>query len=498
LRRKTINRFNLSYGELFKAEKNEGVVTEFGAVSVDTGKFTGRSPEDKWFASGGPASKNIWWRDEASPVSPNKPIAIETWDYLYSLAQKQLNGKDLFVMDGYLGARETHRLKVRLYTEIAWQAHFFKNMFLSKTVGSVPTVPDWEIFSASKAIVPEWEKYGLNSEVAVAINLEKRQVVILGTWYGGEIKKGMFTVANYVLPLKNIGSFHCSANLGKKGDTALFFGLSGTGKTTLSHDPNRLLIGDDETGWDDEGIFNLEGGCYAKVINLSKTGEPQIYQAIKRNALLENVVVKPDGSVDFTDAGKTENTRMSYPIEHVGIRVRGLLVGPHPKTIVFLTCDSFGILPPVAKLTPAQARYWFLSGYTAKIAGTERGINEPKAAFSACFGQPFLPLHPTVYAKILTEKIKKHKCQVYLVNTGWSGGGYGVGKRVDLAVTRQIVSDILTGKMTRVDYQKLAPFNLLVPKEFNPSDTWADKAAYEREAKKLAGLFDQNFKRFEK
>ena len=493
---KTINKFNLSYDELFKAEKSEGRLTKFGAMAVDTGKFTGRSPEDKYFVAGGPAGNNIWWRDEKSPTSPNKPIAIETWDYLFSLAKKQLGGKELFVMDGYLGARETVQMKVRLHTEIAWQAHFFKNMFLRKTVGSVPTVPDWTIYSASKAIVPEWEKYGLNSEVAVAINLEKRQVVILGTWYGGEIKKGMFTVANYVLPLKGVGSFHCSANIGKDGSSALFFGLSGTGKTTLSHDPDRLLIGDDETGWDDEGIFNLEGGCYAKVINLSKTGEQQIYQAIKRNALLENVAAKPDGSVDFSDASKTENTRMSYPIEHIGIRVKGPLVGPHPKTIIFLTCDSFGILPPVARLTEMQARFWFLSGYTAKIAGTERGINEPKAAFSACFGQPFLPLHPTVYAKILTDKIKKHRCQVYLVNTGWSGGGYGVGKRVDLAVTRQIVSDILTGKMARAAYFKLTPFNLLVPKEFNPRDTWFDKITYDREAKKLAGLFDQNFKRF--
>lgn len=471
------------------------MVTEFGAMAVDTGKFTGRSPEDKYFVA---PNDNIWWRDKNNQASPNKPMAIETWDYVFGLAQKQLQGKNLYVMDGYLGARQEHQLKVRLITEIAWQAHFFKNMFLRKTVGSVPTVPDWEIYCASKAIVPEWERYGLNSEVCVAINLEKRQVVILGTWYGGEIKKGMFSIANYALPLKNIGSFHCSANVGKDKTSALFFGLSGTGKTTLSHDPRRLLIGDDETGWDDHGMFNLEGGCYAKVINLSKTGEPQIYGAIKRNALLENVAVNESGKVDFTSAAKTENTRMSYPIEHINIRVKGDLVGPHPKTIIFLTCDSFGILPPVAKLTGEQIRYWFLSGYTAKIAGTERGINEPKAAFSSCFGQPFLTLHPTVYAKILLEKIKKHRCQVYLVNTGWSGGGYGVGQRVNLAVTRKIVDDVLTGRMNRADYQKLPPFNLLVPKRFNPRNTWPDKKAYDREAKKLAGLFAVNFKRFEK
>lgn len=473
-------------------------MTEFGAISVDTGKFTGRSPEDKFIVAGGPAGKNIWWRDEANPISPNKPMAIETWDYVFSLAQKQLAGKNLYVMDGYLGVRQKHRLKVRLVTEIAWQAHFFKNMFINPSTSLGIISPDWTIYSASKAIVPEWEKYGLNSEVCVAVNLEKRQVVILGTWYGGEIKKGMFSIANYVLPLQNIGSFHCSANVGKNGQSALFFGLSGTGKTTLSHDPKRRLIGDDEHGWDELGVFNLEGGCYAKVINLSKTGEPQIYRAIKRNALLENVAVGKNGRVDFADASKTENTRVSYPIEHVGIRVKGLLVGPHPKTIIFLTCDSFGILPPVAKLTGEQIRYWFLSGYTAKIAGTELGINEPKAAFSSCFGQPFLTLQPTVYAKILLEKIKKHKCQVYLVNTGWSGGGYGVGKRIDLAVTRQIISDILEGHMARTDYQKLPPFVLMVPKQFNPRNTWSDKKAFDREAKKLAELFAANFKRFEK
>ena len=494
--RKIIDQHSLSYEQLFKAEKGE-TVTNFGAVAVDTGRFTGRSPEDKFIVAGGPAGANVWWRDDKNPQSPNKPLSIEAWDYLYVLAQQQLKGKKLFVMDGCLGARKQSQMKVRLVTEIAWQAHFFKNMFLRKTEGSDPSTIDWTIYSASKTTAKDWEKYGLNSEVAIAINLEKRQVVIVGTWYGGEIKKGMFSIANYVLPLQNIGSFHCSANIGKDGKSALFFGLSGTGKTTLSHDPKRKLIGDDEHGWDELGVFNLEGGCYAKVINLSKEGEPEIYRAIKRNALLENVVVDKHGRVDFADASKTENTRVSYPIEHVGTRVRGNLIGPHPKTVIFLTCDSFGILPPVAKLTNEQARYWFLSGYTAKIAGTERGINEPKAAFSACFGQPFLPLHPTKYARILAEKIKQHQSQVYLINTGWSGGGYGVGQRIDLLVTRQIVSDILEGRMARADYQKLAPFNLMVPKKFNPRNTWTDKAVYEREAKKLAALFKENFKRFE-
>lgn len=511
-----MDKSNLSYEQLFKEETKpgltgweKGTVTEFGAVSVDTGRFTGRSPEDKFIVAGGPAGEQVWWRDEKNPQSPNKPLSIEAWDYLYDLAQHQLKGKKLFVMDGFLGARKEHQLKVRLVTEIAWQAHFFKNMFLRKTEGSDLSTHDWTIYSASKTTAKDWGKYGLNSEVFVAINLEKRAIVIGGTWYGGEIKKGMFSIANYVLPLKKVGSFHCSANIprttsGSGQGTALFFGLSGTGKTTLSHDPNRRLIGDDETGWDNEGIFNLEGGCYAKVINLSKAGEPEIYRAIKRNALLENVVVKKGGRVDFADASKTENTRMSYPIEHVGIRVKGPLVGPHPKTIIFLTCDSFGILPPVAKLTNEQARYWFLSGYTAKIAGTERGINEPKAAFSSCFGMPFLTLHPTIYARILEEKIKKHKSQAYLVNTGWSGGGYDVGQRISLSATRAIVTEVLSGRLARADYQRLAPFGLMIPKKvvgvdssiLNPKNTWTDKAAYEAEAKKLAALFKDNFKKF--
>ncbi|MEK7622313.1 MAG: phosphoenolpyruvate carboxykinase (ATP) [Patescibacteria group bacterium] len=498
-----MDKYNLSYEELFKAEKNEGVVTEFGAVSVDTGKFTGRSPEDKFIVAGGPGSEQVWWRDEKNPTSPNKPMAIETWDYVSSLVKEQLKDKKVYVMDGYLGARKEAQMKVRLITEIAWQAHFFKNMFLRKTEGSDPSIIDWTIYSAPKAVAKDWEKYGLNSEVFIAINLEKQETVIGGTWYGGEIKKSMFSLANYWLPLKGIGSFHCSANEGKDGNTALFFGLSGTGKTTLSHDPKRKLIGDDEHGWDEEGIFNLEGGCYAKMINISKEGEPDIYKAIRRNALLENVVVDDKGKVDFTDASKTENTRMSYPIEHIERRVKSL-TGRHPKTVIFLTCDSFGILPPVAKLTPEQAKYWFLSGYTAKIAGTERGVNEPKAAFSPCFGQPFLTLHPTKYAQILEKKIKQHHCQVYLVNTGWSGGGYGVGQRMNLGITRKIVTEILEARLGKADYIKMSLFELMIPKQvkgveaeiLNPKNTWLDKSAYEAEAKKLASLFKENFKRF--
>lgn len=501
-------KYNLSYKELFKEEKGE-TVTNFGAVAVDTGKFTGRSPEDKFIVAGGPGSKQVWWRDEKNQSSPNKPMAIETWDYVSNLAKEQLKNKKVYVMDGYLGARKGVQMKVRLITEIAWQAHFFKNMFIrpdsASTCGDESTRGGWTIYCASKAIAKDWENYGLNSEVFIAINLEKRETVIGGTWYGGEIKKGMFSLANYWLPLKGIGSFHCSANEGLKGDTALFFGLSGTGKTTLSHDPKRKLIGDDEHGWDEEGIFNLEGGCYAKMINISQEGEPDIFRAIKKNALLENVVVDKKGRVDFSDASKTENTRMSYPIEHIERREPSL-TGKHPKTVIFLTCDSFGILPPVAKLTPEQVKYWFLSGYTAKIAGTERGINEPKAAFSSCFGQPFLTLHPTKYAQILEKKIKQHHCQVYLVNTGWSGGGYGVGQRMKLQITRQIMTEILEGRLGKADYTKMPLFKLMIPKQvkgveaeiLNPKNTWSDKNAYEAEAKKLAGLFKENFKRFRK
>lgn len=496
-----MHKHNPSYRELFEAEKGEAL-TEFGAMAVDTGKFTGRSPEDKWIVASGKTRQTVWWRDEKHPHSPNKSITPQTWERLRALAQEQLARKSLYVMDGFLGARGACQLKVRLLTEIPWQAHFFKNMFLRPKASL--SGADWTIYCASKAIVPEWEKYGLNSEVAVALNMEKREIVILGTWYGGEIKKGMFTVANYTLPLQGIGSFHCSANVGSKNDAALFFGLSGTGKTTLSHDPKRKLIGDDEHGWDEQGIFNLEGGCYAKVINLSKEGEPHIYKAIKRNALLENVVVDKKGEVDFGSSAKTENTRVSYPIEHVGIRVKGALTGPHPKTVIFLTCDSFGILPPVAKLNREQALYWFLTGYTAKVAGTERGVTEPKAAFSACFGQPFLPLHPTVYARILGEKLKRHKTQVFLVNTGWTGGGYGVGKRISLQATRQIITEILEGRLGKAAYQGLEPFGLMVPKAISnvdskiliPKNTWADTKAYDAKAQELVEGFIKNFERF--
>jgi len=511
---------NLSYDELYKHELDKkltgyekGRLTEFGAVTVDTGKFTGRSPKDKYVVGGGPSQEHIWWAGEKHPGSDNKPVSIETWDYLYSLATKQLSDKDLYVTDGFCGANKETRVRVRLVSEVAWQAHFFKNMFIRLNDESSELKrsselndfdPDWTLLNAGKIKAADYEKHGLNSEVFVVINVEKKQIIIGGTWYGGEIKKGMFTVMHYDLPLKGIGCFHCSANMGKKKDVALFFGLSGTGKTTLSTDPNRQLIGDDEHGWDAKGIFNFEGGCYAKVIDLSSKGEPGIYKAIKKNALLENVVVGRKGKVDFSDSSKTQNTRVSYPIYHIDNIVKPKSVGGHPKTIVFLTCDSFGVLPPVSVLSRDQAEYWFLSGYTAKVAGTERGVNEPQAVFSACFSGPFLMLHPTVYAEILGKKMDEHGSKVYLVNTGWTGGGYGVGKRIDLSGTRKIVTEVLEGNLSGVECETMPGFGLKMPKKvkgvdariLNPKNTWADKKAYDQAAKKLAKMFVKNFKTF--
>ena len=507
---------NLSYQELFKHETGKGfsklergVVTRqpAGAVAVDTGKFTGRAPKDKYIVGGGPSAENIWWAGEGSPGSDNKPISIETWDYLLGVVKDQLTGKRLYLMDGWAGASKENRFGVRMVTEVAWQAHFFKNMFikLSKSENLKHNfVPEWTIWNGCKTVAGEFETHGLNSPVFIAINIEKKTILIGGTWYGGEIKKGIFSVANYLLPLKGVGSFHCSANEGAKGDVALFFGLSGTGKTTLSHDPRRKLIGDDEHGWDDEGVFNLEGGCYAKVINLSQQGEPDIYKAIKRNALLENVVIDGKGRVDFSDVTKTQNTRVSYPIDHVKNIVRPVSKGGHAQKIIFLTCDSFGVLPPVARLTRQQAEYWFLSGYTAKVAGTERGVDEPQATFSACFGAPFLLLHPTAYAEILGKKIDQHQAQVYLVSTGWTGGGYGVGQRMPLANTRAIITAILTGKLEKAEYEPVGVFALALPKKvagvsatvLNPRNTWADKREYDLAETRLARMFIDNFKTF--
>lgn len=501
--------YNLSYDQLFRREMDKrliglakGRLTEFGAVAIDTGQFTGRSPQDKFTVAGGPACKEVWWQN-------NNPLSGEAFAAAYDLAVDYLFKQKLYVNDGWCGASKKNRIGVRVITPVAWQAHFAKNMFIAPAAKEA-FIPDWIVMAAAPVTIPNWKELGFNSETAVIINFEKRLLVICGNWYGGEIKKGIFSVMNYLLPLKGVGSFHCSANMprtasGPGQGSALFFGLSGTGKTTLSADPKRKLIGDDEHGWDEEGIFNLEGGCYAKVINLSQVKEPDIYGAIKRNALLENVIVDKKGKVDFTSAAKTENTRMSYPLSFIK---NSLPVGvyPHPQTIVFLTCDSFGVLPPVAKLTGRQAEYWYLSGYTAKVAGTERGIIEPQATFSPCFGGPFLTLHPKRYAEILGEKINQHKSWVYLVNTGWVNGGYGVGQRMDISATRRIVDEVLSGRLEKANCRRLAPFNLLVPEKvkgvdpeiLNPRRSWADKSAYDAEAKKLAGLFAANFKRFEK
>jgi phosphoenolpyruvate carboxykinase (ATP) len=492
--------YNLNYQELFEHEvkKSEGTVTTLGAFTVDTGIFTGRSPKDKYFVKQNPSQNHIAWG------AVNKPITKELFNKLLAKAKKQLSNKDIYIEDVYCGASAASRKKVRFVTEVAWQAHFVKNMFIRPSDKELEKFsPDFVVYNACKCLNEDYKNDGLNSEVFVIFNIEENIAVIGGTWYGGEMKKGIFSMMNYWLPLEGKLSMHCSANVGKNGDTALFFGLSGTGKTTLSTDPNRKLIGDDEHGWDEEGIFNFEGGCYAKCINLDKTSEPEIYEAIKRDALLENVVVNKSGAVDFNDASKTENTRVSYPIEHIKNHEPTLSAG-HPKNIIFLTADAFGILPPVSKLDKEQAMYYFLSGYTAKVAGTERGITEPVATFSACFGEAFLPLHPTVYAKLLGEKIDKHKVNVFLVNTGWSGGVYGVGKRMSIKATRTCINAILDGSINNCEYEKLDIFNLSFPKALNgvdseilnPRNTWSDKIEYDAARVKLAEMFIKNFKRY--
>ena len=503
---------NPSYDELFEHETDpglegleRGVITASGAVAVDTGRFTGRSPKAKYFVEEETSKKNLWWAGPGRKGSDNKPISKEVWAVLKELAVQQLNGKKLYVIDAFAGAHESSRLNVRVVCEVAWQAHFCKNMFIRPSEDDLRDfVPDWTILNASKTSLKDFETYGLNSEEFIAFNIQERMTVIGGTWYGGEMKKGIFTMMNYFLPLKGVGSFHCSANQGKAGDTALFFGLSGTGKTTLSTDPHRGLIGDDEHGWDDDGIFNFEGGCYAKCINLSKENEPEIYDAIRRDALLENVVVRPNGTVDFSDGSKTENTRVSYPLEHIDNIVRPRSEGTHPKNIIFLTCDAFGVFPPVAKLTRDQALYMYLSGYTAKVAGTEVGVTEPKVTFSSCFGAPFLALHPTTYANVLGAKLDAHDARAYLVNTGWSGGPYGVGKRMSIKATRAIIDAILNGEIEKSKTEPMPRFGIAVPTTIpnvdgailNPRNTWADKAAYDAQADKLAQMFVDNFKTF--
>ncbi len=493
--------YNSDYDELYKheVEQDKELVSANGAVMVDTGIFTGRSPKDKYFVDQTPSNKYISWGDI------NHPISKEIFDELFEKAKKEFEGKDLYVQDLYCGASETSKKSIRVITEIAWQAHFVKNMFIRPTQEELEDFkPDFVLYNACKVVDDDWEKHGLNSEVFVVFNIEENIAIIGGTWYGGEMKKGIFSMMNYWLPLEGKLPMHCSANLGNKdNDTALFFGLSGTGKTTLSADPKRRLIGDDEHGWDDEGVFNFEGGCYAKCIGLDAEGEPEIYGAIKKDALLENVVADDNGVVDFEDSTKTENTRVSYPIYHIENH-EVTLQGGHPKNIIFLSADAFGVLPPVSKLTKEQAMYYFLSGYTAKVAGTERGITEPVATFSACFGEAFLPLHPTVYAKLLGEKIEKHNVNVYLVNTGWTGGAYGVGERMSLKATRACIDAIMDGSILESEFDTTDLFKLQFPttlpgvdsKVLNPKNAWEDKEAYMQTRGKLASMFVDNFKKY--
>lgn len=505
--------YNLSYDELFTHETDsclngfdKGFVTDTGAVAVDTGIFTGRSPKDKYIVRESESEGNVWWKTGERKSSDNKPISEEVWADLYGTAINQLNGKKLYVMDGFAGANLDTRLNIRVVTEVAWMAHFVKNMFIRPTEAELENFkPDFVLLNACKTNDANWKEHNLNSEVFVAFNIKARRAVVGGTWYGGEIKKGFFSIMNYFLPLKGIASMHCSANVGKEGDVAIFFGLSGTGKTTLSADPKRDLIGDDEHGWDNDGVFNFEGGCYAKCINLSKENEPDIYNAIKRDALLENVVFdEKTGAIDFASNAKTENTRVSYPIYHINNIVKPVSKAGHAKKIIFLTADAFGVLPPVAKLTKEQTMYYFLTGYTAKVAGTERGIKEPSPTFSSCFGAAFLMLHPTVYARELARKIEEHGSTAYLVNTGWIGGPYGTGKRIDIPSTRAIIDAILDGTLDNAEYEMIPFFNLAVPtaikgvdsKLLNQRNLWPDAAAWDAAAKSLSEKFINNFSNF--
>ena len=494
--------YNISYNELQAHEVNmgEAKLATSGAAMCDTGIFTGRSPKDKYFVDQKPSNENIAWGDV------NQPVKKEIFEELLEVTKKQLSGKNIYVIDAYAGSSPASRRKIRFISEIAWQAHFVKNMFIRPTEEELEDFePDFIMYNACKTVNENHKEHGLRSEVYAIFNVEDNVAIIGGTWYGGEMKKGIFSMMNYWLPLEGRLSMHCSANVGKENDVCLFFGLSGTGKTTLSTDPHRALIGDDEHGWDEHGVFNFEGGCYAKVINLDKKSEPEIYGAIRKNALLENVVADEYGYVDYDDGSKTENTRVSYPIEHIENHKENLMAG-HPNNIIFLTADAFGVLPPVSKLTKEQAMYYFLSGYTAKVAGTELGITEPVATFSACFGEAFLPLHPTEYAKLLGTKIDEHDVHVYLVNTGWTGGPYGVGKRMSIKDTRACIDGILNGSIKDAEFETLDIFNLSIPKTLggvkdnnilNPKNTWENKEEYDTMLQKLAGMFVKNFHRYD-
>ena len=480
----------------------KGKLTELDAVNVMTGVFTGRSPKDKFIVMDENSKDTVWWTSDAYP-NDNHPASQETWEELKKIAKKELSDKRLFVVDAFCGANKNTRMAVRFIVEVAWQAHFVSNMFILPSKEELENFePDFVVYNASKAKVENYKELGLHSETAVAFNITSREQVIINTWYGGEMKKGMFSMMNYYLPLKGIAAMHCSANTDLEGkNTAIFFGLSGTGKTTLSTDPKRLLIGDDEHGWDDNGVFNFEGGCYAKVINLDKDSEPDIYNAICRDALLENVTVDENGKVDFADKSVTENTRVSYPIDHIKNIVRPISSAPPAKEVIFLSADAFGVLPPVAILTPEQMEYYFLSGFTAKLAGTERGITEPTPTFSACFGQAFLELPPTKYAQELVKRVRQSDAKAYLVNTGWNG----TGKRISIKDTRGIIDAILNGSINKAPTKKLKYFEFDIPTELagvdtkilDPRDTYADPAEWDKKAQDLAGRFIKNFKKYE-
>ena len=499
---------NPSYEMLFEEETKPGLegyekgqVSELGAVNVMTGIYTGRSPKDKYIVVDDNSKDTVWWTTPEYK-NDNHPMTEETWKAVKELATKELCNKRLFVVDAFCGANKDTRMAIRFIMEVAWQAHFVSNMFILPTAEELKDFqPDFVVFNASKAKVENYKELGINSETCVAFNITSREQVIINTWYGGEMKKGMFSMMNYYLPLKGIASMHCSANTDMEGkNTAIFFGLSGTGKTTLSTDPKRLLIGDDEHGWDDNGVFNFEGGCYAKVINLDKDSEPDIYNAIKRNALLENVTLDENGKIDFADKSVTENTRVSYPIDHIEKIVRPVSAAPDAKNVIFLSADAFGVLPPVSILTPEQTKYYFLSGFTAKLAGTERGITEPTPTFSACFGQAFLELHPTKYAEELVKKMEKSGAKAYLVNTGWNG----TGKRISIKDTRGIIDAILNGDILTAPTKKIPYFDFEVPTELkgvdskilDPRDTYADASQWDEKAKDLSSRFVKNFAKY--
>ena len=500
--------YNPTYEQLFEAEMDpalegyeKGQMTELGAVNVMTGIYTGRSPKDKFIVMDENSKDTVWWTSDEFK-NDNKPASQAAWDACKKLAIQELSNKKLYVMDVFCGTNKDTRMAIRFIMEVAWQAHFVKNMFIAPTEEELKNFkPDFISYNASKAKLTNYKELGLNSETAAIFNITSREQVIINTWYGGEMKKGMFSMMNYYLPLKGIASMHCSANTDMNGEnTAIFFGLSGTGKTTLSTDPKRLLIGDDEHGWDDEGVFNFEGGCYAKVINLDKDAEPDIYNAIRRNALLENVTVDGAGKLDFADKSVTENTRVSYPIDHIEKIVKPISRGPAAKNVIFLSADAFGVLPPVSILTPEQTQYYFLSGFTSKLAGTERGITEPTPTFSACFGQAFLELHPTKYGEELVKKMQKSGAKAYLVNTGWNG----TGKRISIKDTRGIIDAILDGSILKAETKTIPYFGFEVPTSLpgvdpailDPRDTYGDAAEWDAKAKDLASRFVKNFVKY--